>query len=34
LQDGRHDRPDVVSRPEPPTRPAGPVTTTTGPMQP
>jgi peptide/nickel transport system ATP-binding protein len=36
LQDGRHDRPDVVSGPEPPatsTRPAGPVTTT-GPVQP
>jgi peptide/nickel transport system ATP-binding protein len=33
LQDGRHDRPDVVSRPEPPARPAGPVTST-GPVQP
>jgi peptide/nickel transport system ATP-binding protein len=32
LQDGRPDRPDVVSRPEPPARPAGHVAT--GPVQP
>ncbi len=35
LQDGRHDRPDVVSRPEPPGRADGPVATTSpGPVQP
>jgi peptide/nickel transport system ATP-binding protein len=33
LQDGREDRPPEVSRPEPPGRSAGPVTTT-GPVQP
>jgi peptide/nickel transport system ATP-binding protein len=33
LQDGREDRPPEVSRPEPPARSAGPVTTT-GPVQP
>jgi peptide/nickel transport system ATP-binding protein len=32
LQDGRPDRPDVVSRPEPPARPAG--RAATGPVQP
>jgi peptide/nickel transport system ATP-binding protein len=33
LQDGREDRPPEISRPEPPARSAGPVTTT-GPVQP
>jgi peptide/nickel transport system ATP-binding protein len=35
LQDGQHDRPDEISRPEPPARPPGPVATTSqGPVQP
>jgi len=34
LQDGRADRPDEIARPEPPARPAGPVPTGQGPVQP